>query len=758
MKLTEKENNYIEIINAKENNLKGINLKIKKHEVTVFVGPSGSGKSSLVFDTIAATSRRELNETFPSFTQQYLPKFGEADVQEIKNLPVAIVIDQKRLHGNARSTLETYVGIYSLVRLLFSRIGKPFVGYSDSFSFNLPQGMCPKCQGLGYIDDINENKLINMDKSINQGAINFVSFGPGSWRWKRYAYSGLFDNDKLLKDFSKKEYDLLVFAPKQKLKNPPKEWPKSASYEGLIPRIRRSIINSKEGTHHKKAIEELITRKTCPLCNGARLKQESLRSRINGLNIGDINKMDLKQFDDFLTQINDPLAVNIVRELKKKIGSLIDIGLDYLSLDRNTSTLSGGEAQRIKIAKFLTSSLSDIVYVLDEPTVGLHPFDIQLVKRAISKLKEGGNTILIVEHNPEIIKGADQIVEIGPKSGSSGGQLLFSGTYKELLQAKTITSQWLRKSHDFKKPRTTSTFINIKNANENNLKNIALKLPLKTMTVISGVAGSGKSSLVADIKKELNQGFVDLSQAPVGVNIRSTPATYLDILDPIRKMFGKKYKKPISYFSYNGKGACPRCKGKGVTITNMAFMDPIISICESCHGKRYSQEALSFKLKGKTVADILNFSVKEAKVFFKNQIEIEKKLTNLKKVGLGYLKLNQSLTTLSGGEQQRIKLAIELNKKGQIYLLDEPTAGLHMQDTDRLIRLFQQMTDQGNSLIIIEHNLELITKADWLIDMGPGAGKYGGKLMFSGFPADSIKCKESKTGQALSKYIKNIIN
>ncbi|MDF1493173.1 excinuclease ABC subunit UvrA [Caproiciproducens sp. CPB-2] len=739
---------YIEIKDAYQNNLQHISIRIPKYKTTVFVGLSGSGKSSLVFDTIAAASRRELNETFPSFTQQYLPKYGQPHVGEIDHLPVAIVIQQKRIGQNARSTLATYTGIYSLLRLLFSRIGKPFIGYSDNFSFNLPQGMCPRCQGLGYVDEMDESKLIDPEKSLNEGAITFVSFGPHTWRWDRYALSGLFDLDKPVRDYTEQEYELLMHAPQQTLKNPPSDWPRTAKYEGLVPRIRRSILNSEEGKHHQAALAEVVTRKVCPACRGTRLKPEVLTNKIAGRNIADICAMDLLHVLAFLDGVTEPLAADAVRELKTKIRSLADIGLGYLTLNRSTDTLSGGEAQRIKVAKYLTSMLSDMVYVLDEPSVGLHPHDIRLMQKALSKLKDRGNTIMIVEHNPELIAFADYIVEMGPGAGRSGGTVTFTGTYPELLRSDTLTGKWLSRPIAFREERKASGSLPLRHVCDNNLKDISVDIPLGILTVISGVAGSGKSSLVHAIKRQLQQDYIDLSQVPVGINIRSTPATYLNILDEIRRLFGLENHVSTGLFSYNGKGACPRCAGKGVTITNMAFMDPVVQICELCGGRRYNAEALSYRYREKNIAEVIGMPVSQARDFFSDRPEINKPLENLKKVGLGYLTLDQPMTTLSGGELQRLKLAFELGRKGTVYLLDEPTAGLHRQDTERLIVLFNQLVENGNTLIIIEHNLAVISQADWLIDLGPDAGRYGGRILYSGTPRGAMESKESKTGAA----------
>ena len=744
----------ISIHGARENNLQNIDLDIPKHKTTVFVGLSGAGKSSLVFDTLAAVSRRELNETFPSFTQQYLPKFGQPDFDSIEHLPVAIVVEQKPIGRNSRSTLATYTGIYSVLRLMFSRIGKPWVGYSEWFSFNLPQGMCPKCQGLGFVDDVDESQLIDPNKSLNEGAMTFTGFQPGTWRWNEYGHSGLFDLDKKIKDYSQEEYDLFMHAPRQKLKNPPAEWGKTALYEGLVPRMMRSVIHSASGRHHQAALAKIVTRKTCPVCHGTRLNQAALKGKIAGKNIAEVSSMDLVNVLSFLDSITDVKAKTMVRELRSKVQALVDIGLGYLSLDRGTDTLSGGEAQRIKIAKYLTSSLSDLVYVLDEPSVGLHPHDIQLITKSLAKLKEHGNTIVLVDHNPAIIRAADYAVEIGPKAGKGGGQVTFTGTYPELVKSNTITGKMLREPTTFRKPRKPKGWLQVTDVTSHNLQDVSAKIPKGVMTVVSGPAGSGKSTLVNAIKQQVaDQDYIDLSQDAVGINIRSTPATYLKILNPLRKLFGDANNVSTQLFSYNGKGACPRCKGKGVTITEMAFMDPVIQVCELCGGKRYSQEALQYKYHGKDISEVLNMSISDTLDFFQDVPTIYKKVSLLNQVGLGYLNLSQAMTTLSGGEVQRVKLAMELDHTGSIYFLDEPTTGLHLNDTKRLIDLFEGLVDKGNTLILIEHNLSLISQADWLVDMGPDAGKYGGQVCFEGTPKDSLNHAKSRTGVALKEQI-----
>lgn len=517
----------------------------------------------------------------------------------------------------------------------------------------------------------------------------------------------------------------------------------------------RSVIHSASGRHHEAALSKIVTRKPCPVCHGTRLNKKALTSKIAGKNIAEVSDMDLVSVLKFLDNISDPKAKTMVRELHSKVQALVDIGLGYLSLGRGTDTLSGGEAQRIKIAKYLTSSLSDLVYVLDEPSVGLHPHDIKLIAQSLKKLKEHGNTIILVDHNPAIISTADYVVEMGPQAGKNGGQVTFTGTYDELLRSDTITGKMLREKITFPKPREPQSWLNVNHVTSHNLKDVSTRIPQGVMTVISGPAGSGKSTLVQAFKQQVSdQDYIDLSQDSVGLNIRSTPATYLNILNPLRRLFSKANNGvSTQLFSYNGKGACPRCKGKGVMITEMAFMDPIVQECELCHGKRYSQEALQYTYHGKDISEVLNLSINDTLEFFKDVPDIYKKVSLLHQVGLGYLNLSQSMTTLSGGEVQRVKLAMELNHTGRIYFLDEPTTGLHLQDTQQLIDLFEGLVDKGNTLILIEHNLKLISRADWLVDMGPDAGKFGGQVCFEGHPKDSLNDKNSRTGAAFAAII-----
>lgn len=743
---------YIKIKNAQQNNLQEVSVKIPKHQLTVVTGVSGSGKSSLVFDTLAAESRRELNDTFSSYAQRYLPKYGRPAVEKIENLPVSIMIEQQKVSANSRSTVGTYTDIYTFLRLLFSRVGEPFIGYSDTFSFNHPDGKCPTCDGLGKVTEIHLEKLVDFNKSLNEDPIDFPTFHKGKWRWKRYADSGLFDLDKKIKDYSQKEHELFFYAPQQQIKNAPAEWPHTALYEGIVPRVQRSIIHSDEGRRHQKQLDRFVTVKECPDCLGSRVNERVRSCKIAGKNIADVVSMSLEQLKEFVVAIEDPLAVNVKSEIMLRVQALIDIGLSYLTLERATGTLSGGEAQRIKIAKYINSSLNDIMYILDEPSAGLHPQDIERISKALIEIKNKGNTVVLVEHHPQLIKMADYIVDMGPKAGENGGKVQFAGPYNQFLQANTITSRALQEEVPLNTtPRLVKKNLSIKNASLHNLRHLSVNIPLGVLTVICGVAGSGKSSLAEVIYQKIieqEQEMVYISQKNIGVNLRSTPMTYLNIFDKIRSLFAKENNVSPAWFSYNSKGACPRCKGKGVIVSDMSFMEDVTTICELCHGTRYNEEASKYLYQGKTIVDVLDMNVNESFVFFKDQSFV-KELKQLLNVGLGYLKLNQSLTTLSGGELQRLKLADNLHRQGTIYLLDEPTDGLHLDDIQQLLDLFEQMVEKGNSIILLEHHMSVIKRADWIIEIGPEGGDKGGKLTFSGTVEDLAKAENTVTAPYL---------
>ena len=743
----------IHIYGATENNLKDVSLSVPKKQITVFTGVSGSGKSSLCLDTIAAESRRELNETFPSFVQQYLPKYGRPHVERIENLPVTIVIDQKKPAGNTRSTVGTYTDIYSLLRLLFSRVGKPFIGYSDSFSFNHPAGKCERCDGIGTVTELDIHKLVDFDKCLNdEDVIHFPTFTTGAWRWKRYAYSGLFDLNKKIRDYSEEELNLFLYSPQIRLKNPPSNWPKSAKFEGMFPRMYRSIITTKEGKRQQKVLDKMVSTFICPECHGARVNERVRSCLINGKNIAEVVDLPIPEAIDFVNGITDPLAVDIKRELLKRLSALKEIGLGYLSLSRITSTLSGGEAQRIKIAKYINSALTDMVYVLDEPSVGLHPRDITLLKKSLKRLRDHGNTIMIVEHHREVIAMADHVVDMGPAAGRHGGEIMFEGSYQELLDSDTITGRMLKYHSEIKKDiRIPSGYFALKDASLHNLRHIDVDLPLGVLCVIAGVAGSGKSSLMEQfMRKNDDLEIVSIRQKDIGINLRSTPATYLDISDPIRNLFAKANHVSNQIFSFNSKGACPACGGKGIIVSEMAFMESIETVCELCHGSGYNEETLQYRYKGKNIAEVMDMTVNEACEFFADQ-DFLYALQSLQKVGLGYLHLNQAMTTLSGGELQRVKLASELKRKGAVFIIDEPTSGLHLDDVRKLMKLFNEMVDAGNSLFLIEHSLDVIKDADYVIELGPGGGMDGGDLLYAGTVEGMLSCEKSVT----APYIKD---
>lgn len=751
--------NDITIIGASQNNLKNINITIPKHLVTVFTGRSGSGKSSLVFRTIAAESEQLLNESYSSYIQFHLNKQPKPKVKAIKNLPVAMTISQKRFNGNSRSTVGTVSDIYASVRLLWSRIGEPFVGYSDAFSFNSPNGMCETCEGLGYIEDINLNELLDWNKSLNEGAINFPSFGPDKERGKAYRDSGLFDNDKKLKAYTKEELDLFLYQEPIKLKKPPEEWRKSAKYVGLIPRFRRIFLGDKEFNkkRYAKHLKNVVENKICPTCNGQRLNSKILSCKIMGKNISDFTQMTVKENLAFLNKLNNSTAQFIIEPLRKQLEALDYIGLSYLTLDRVTTSLSGGEAQRLKLIRHLNSSLSDLVYIIDEPSVGLHPEDIAKINEILKSLKHKGNTVLIVEHDPDVIKEADYIIDMGPSSGAQGGEITFKGTYKELLSSDTSTGEALRIKHHLKNEiREAKSFYHLGPVTQNNLNNVTVDIPKHVLTVLTGVAGSGKSSLVkAGFTKNDNAVFMD--QKAIQGSDRSNLLTYLGVFDRVRNFFSKETRLNKSMFSYNSKGACPNCGGKGYIETELAFMGEFSQTCEVCHGKRYKPEVLNATIDGYSIADFLELTVDEGIRFFDKENEIQSKLQAISKTGLNYVTLGQPLSTLSGGEIQRVKLGQYLNDDvtDSIFIFDEPTTGLHEADIPILINCFNDLIEQNNTVILIEHNLSIMCDADWIIDVGPGPGLDGGKVQFSGYPINFVKENKTLTSKHLKLYIAN---
>ncbi|MBW0771271.1 excinuclease ABC subunit UvrA [Mammaliicoccus lentus] len=748
---------YIRVHGANQNNLKNINVDIPKHKLTVFTGRSGSGKSSLVFSTLAAESERLLNETYSTYIQNQLTQYEKPDVDQIEHLPVAMVINQKRLGGNSRSTVGTISDIYASVRLLWSRIGEPFVGYSSVFSFNNPSGMCPTCQGLGYVEDIDLNELLDYDKSLNEDAIKFPSFRPDSWRGKRYLYSGLFDNDKKLKDYTKEEMDTFLYTKPKKLKNPPDNWPKTAKFEGLIHRFRRSFLlnDNFEKKRFLEDVNRVVTTHKCPTCDGKRLNKKVLSCKINNLSITDFTALPIDEAITFLENIQDKKANYIIKPLREQLQALSYVGLNYLTLDRQTPSLSGGESQRIKLIRHLNSPLTDLVYIIDEPSVGLHPEDIEKINDIMKSIRDKGNTVLVVEHDPDVIRIADHVIDIGPEAGKHGGEITFTGTYQELLDTHTATGKALNRSHHIKKNiRQPENFIHLKNINNNNLKNVSIDIPKNILSVLTGVAGSGKSSLLkAGLYNRSDTTFID--QKPVHASNRSNLLTYMDLFDEVREFYSNETGLKKSMFSYNSEGACPECNGKGVIKTELAFMPDFSQICEVCKGTRYRPEVLAAKVNGYSIADVLALTVEEGIDMFSHNHKIYSRLNHLQATGLHYMTLGQSLDTLSGGEIQRVKLSRYLDQSAtdEIFVFDEPTTGLHEDDIPTLLSCFEQLIEQGNTVIIIEHNLTMMTHADWIIDVGPGAGMNGGHILYSGPPQGILDVDDSFTAKHLKRYI-----
>lgn len=683
--------NFISIKGAKTNNLKNISIKFPKHKITVVTGVSGSGKSSLVFDTLAAESQRLLNETYSSYIQQLLLHYQQPTVDSIENLPVSIVISQKKIGGNARSTVGTLTDIYSSLRLLYSRMATPFIGYSMIYSFNNPQGMCETCKGLGEIKRIDINKLIDFDKSLNDGAIDFPTFQPGGWRLTRYTESGNFDNDKKLKNYTQVELDLLLNDTGSSPKKPTKDWPKTSTYIGIIPRITKSFIE-KDAKKYNTQLYRILEIRECPNCAGTRVNEFVRSSKILGKSIADCVLMPISELYMFIRKIESPNLKIILDDLLKKLKSLEEVGLSYLSLNRPTTSLSGGESQRIKMTKHLNSALTDILYIFDEPSVGLHPEDIQKVSKIIMGLRDKGNTVVLVDQDPDIIKIADHIIEVGPGSGYKGGEITFEGTYSELLKTNTVTGKALTCETSLNTDKTNfPSYYELENASLYNVKNASVKIPKNYLTVVTGVAGSGKSTLIRSLFKGKYSEASILDQSQIKGSNRSNVLTYLNVFDKVRNIYAQQSGESISLFSYNGKGACPTCKGKGFVKMDLAYMGDVEQLCERCQGKRYNDKALSVYWHGLNIYDFLQQSVDEVIHLIDEKILIAT-MHDLIDVNLGYVKLGQSLDTFSGGELQRLKIAKIIHQSlSDIIILDEPTTGLHETDIESLLILFKKI-------------------------------------------------------------------
>lgn len=731
-----------------QNNLKHVTFRIPKEKITVFTGVSGSGKSSIVFDTIAAESQRQMNAAYPAFVRSRLPKYPKPAAERIDNLTASVVVDQSPLGGNARSTVGTISGLYASLRLLFSRIGKPYAGTASYFSFNDPNGMCRTCSGLGKITKVDVKAVLDMDKSWNEGCVKDSLYRPGSWYWKQYAQSGLFDLDKPIRAYSGEEYNLLLYGSRDG-----KGEPENPKVTGLYHKYTKTLLNrdiSNKSRHTREKSQSLVAEMECTGCHGKRLNGAALSCRIKGYNIADLCGMELTGLREVLAEITDQRVDVLVQTIIEGLDRLIETGLPYLHLNRETPSLSGGEAQRLKLVRYMGSSLTGLTYIFDEPSAGMHPRDVYRMNNLLRQLRDKGNTVLVVEHDKDVISIADHVIDVGPGAGQNGGEIVFAGSYPELLLADTLTGKAMRRVLPIKEtPRQAAGSLPVRGACLHNLKHVDVDIPLGIMTVVTGVAGSGKSTLISRVFAKLYESnIVMVDQGPITATNRSTPASYLGFFDEIRRLLAGESGRPDSLFSFNSAGACPVCGGKGVIVTELAFMDPIVTECEACGGVRYNEEALACTYKGKNIVELLGLTASQALQVFEDA-KIRRRLKVMEQVGLSYLTLGQPLSTLSGGERQRIKLAKNLGRKGSIIVMDEPTTGLHMSDIENLLRLFDLIVSRGNTLVVIEHNLDVMKQADWIIDIGPDGGKNGGQVVFTGTPMEMLRCARTLTADSL---------
>ncbi len=731
-----------------QNNLKHVTFQIPKEKITVFTGVSGSGKSSIVFDTIAAESQRQMNATYPAFVRSRLPKYPKPAAERIENLTASVIVDQSPFGGNARSTVGTISGLYSSLRLFFSRIDRPYVGTASYFSFNDPNGMCKTCSGLRKITKVDIEAIIDSNKSWNEGCINNSLYSLGSWYWRQYAESGQFDLDKPIKEYSRDEYNLFLYGSRDG-----KGEPENPKVTGLFHKYTKTFLNrdiSNKSRHTQEKSQNLIAELECTDCHGKRLNEAALSCKIVGYSIADMCEIELAQLRQVLSQIDDPTVDLLVQTLVEGLDRMIEIGLPYLHLNRETPSLSGGEAQRLKLVRYMGSSLTGMTYIFDEPSAGIHPHDVYRMNNLLKQLRDKGNTVLVVEHDRDVISIADYVIDLGPQAGQNGGEIVFAGSYHDLLKSNTLTGRAMLQSLPIKQnPRQPVGSLPVRGACLHNLKDVDVDVPLGIMTVVTGVAGSGKSTLISKVFAKLYEDdIVMIDQGPITATNRSTPASYLGFFDEIQKLMAKENNKSDGLFSFNSTGACPVCCGKNVIVTELAFMDPIVTECESCGGARYNQEALACTYKGKNIVELLNLTASLAIQVF-DDVKIRKHLEVMQQVGLSYLTLGQPLSTLSGGERQRIKLAKNLGKKGSIFVMDEPTTGLHMSDIQNLMKLFDMIVSRGNTLVVIEHNLDVMKQADWIIDIGPDGGNNGGEVVFVGTPMDMVHSAKTLTADSL---------
>ncbi|MFD4701043.1 ATP-binding cassette domain-containing protein [Streptomyces niveus] len=741
----------IKVRGARGNNLREVSLDIPKRRLTVFTGVSGSGKSSLVFGTIAAESQRLINETYSAFIQGFMPSMGRPDVDSLHNLSAAIVVDQERMGANSRSTVGTATDAYTMLRIIFSRLGTPHIGTSTAFSFNAADGMCAECEGIGQVSKIDIDQLVNRELSLNEGAITVPGFQVDAWYWQIMVASGFYDPDKKLKDFTPEEWEVFLHKTSTKVK----VGSSNMTYEGLITKVNRTILvkdRDSMQSHVRAFVDRAVVFAECPSCGGSRLSAAALSSKVNGVNIAECSAMQISDLAEYVRKIDDAGVAPLLGNLRDLLESLVEIGLGYLSLDRASSSLSGGEAQRVKMVRHLGSSLTDATYIFDEPTIGLHPHDIRRMNDLLLRLRDKGNTVLVVEHKPEVIAMADHVVDLGPGAGTAGGQICYTGDVAGLRASDTLTGRHLEHRAGLRESvREPSGQLSIEGADLHNLKNVSVDIPTGVLSVITGVAGSGKSSLIHGYLSD-RDGVVVADQSPIRGSRRSNPATYTGLLSPIRTAFAKANGVKAALFSANSEGACPNCNGLGLVYTDLAMMAGVASVCEECEGKRFTPEVLTYRLNGKNISEVLSMSVAEAYDYFPGG-QAHAILGRLTDVGLSYLRLGQPLNTLSGGERQRLKLAIQMAEKSSVYILDEPTTGLHMADVDKLLALLDRLVDAGNTVIVIEHHQAVMAHADWLVDLGPGGGHDGGQVVFTGTPADLVAHSDTVTARHLREYV-----
>jgi excinuclease UvrABC ATPase subunit len=746
------------IHNAHANNLKNISTEIPKHRVVAFTGVSGSGKSSLLFDTIYTEAQRQLIETFSTFARKRLPKLSRPDVDDILNLSTAMVIDQKKMGNNLRSTVGTATEVNTYLRLLFSRIGKPFLGASFLFSFNNPLGMCEHCHGLGKIAKIDLDLFLDREKSIREGGILHIHYKVGSFLWNELVKFRIIDPDKKIKDYTTEEFNLLLYSEPFLVKGSKESVSYNRNFEGLARKLEHSAAQKGEDEadeEDKNAYMRFFKYESCPHCKGSRINEAARGVKIKGISIDEVCRWELPEVLEFLGTIDDEIAAPVIRKAKYILKQLIHIGVGYLSLERTVGTLSGGESQRVKMARQLDCNLVDLLYVLDEPTTGLHPRDTEKLIGLLYELKNRGNSVFVVEHDPEVIKACEWIVDMGPEAGSKGGNVVYNGPTTGIETAESLTGKTLYKEIELNDSKKIPTgYFEINNATENNLKNVSVRIPKGMLTCVTGVSGSGKSTLIHECFLPQHPEAVVIDQSPIGRSSRANPLTYTGIFDNIRKEFAADTGADAALFSFNSKGACPKCNGQGFISFELNFIDSVKSVCDECEGKRYHAEVLNYTYQGKNIADVLNLSVDEALAFFKAP-KINQHLKLLKDVGLGYLKLGQTLSSLSGGESQRLKIAAELQKESNIYIMDEPTTGLHRSDIDNFYLIIKKLVDKKNTVIVIEHNTDIIKRADWIIDMGPEGGHKGGRVIAEGTPAHIKANPNSITGRHLS--VKRVI-